>query len=126
MALSRIRVAIAVAVAGGMLWIEHSHRISIALPSAVESIDPAAAVCPENDSVPFSAACMAIIASAGSDVRAATGEAASGPSVPADVSVRVGMSGPACPPNNENRPYSAKCLRFLSGWFWQASPQSAR
>jgi len=30
-----------------------------------------------------------------------------------------GAAGPACPSNNENAPYSADCLRFMSGWFWQ-------
>ena len=31
------------------------------------------------------------------------------------------LPGPACPANNENVPYSADCIRFMSGWFWQAN-----
>jgi hypothetical protein len=27
--------------------------------------------------------------------------------------------GQACPPNNENVPYSATCIKFMSGWFWR-------
>ena len=29
---------------------------------------------------------------------------------------------PACPPSNENGPYSARCIKFLSGWYWQPNP----
>ena len=120
MAISKLDLVVLAAVGGGMLWIEHGHRINIAPPTAAEVADPAAAVCPDSDSVPFSADCIALIGG-GRDigVRSSENAAASTPAAP------VGLTAPACPSNNENRPYSAQCLRYLSGWFWQADPTKA-
>jgi hypothetical protein len=58
MAFSKLDLAIVAVVAGGLLWIEHDHRIVIGSP---EAAPPTASVCPDSDSVPFSAACIAFI-----------------------------------------------------------------
>ncbi len=39
-----------------------------------------------------------------------------------DTDRRAELSAPACPPSNESAPYTASCLRFISGWFWRAGP----
>jgi hypothetical protein len=121
MVLSKFDVAIVVVVAAGMLWIEHGQRISIATPTAAET--SAASACPDNDSVPFSADCIAFIdggvsPAARTRVSAMTNRSAASPHVSRYAESRA----PACPPSNENGPYSARCIKFLSGWFWQPNP----
>jgi hypothetical protein len=119
MVLSKFDVAIVAFVAAGTLWIEHGHRISIAAPMAADM--PAASACPDNDSVPFSADCIAFIdggASAAGRMRVSV--VASAPAASTDR--RVESHGTPCPPNNENSPYSARCIKFLSGWYWQPNP----
>jgi hypothetical protein len=59
--LSKLDFAIVAIIAGAMLWIEHGPRVIITTPAAAQAGSPAAAVCPENDSVPFSADCLAFI-----------------------------------------------------------------
>lgn len=53
---------IVVAAVGGALWIEHGHRIVI---EAAPPADPAslarAAACPDNDTMPYSASCIAFL-----------------------------------------------------------------
>jgi hypothetical protein len=36
---------------------------------------------------------------------------------------KIDSSAPPCPASNETAPYSTRCLRFLSGWFWRANSQ---
>jgi hypothetical protein len=104
--------AIIVAVASGILWIEHRHQIVTDAPTTAELDARAAAIaCPDNENVPYGQNCIAfmqgdivsdrIISAGSTQVTAPDGAA------------------PACPPNNENKPYSASCIRFMSGWFWQ-------
>ena len=112
MVLSKFDLAIVVFVAAGMLWIEHGHRVSIATPTATET--PAASACPDNDSVPFSADCIAFIDgsvshAARTRMRVVASATTAAPDAP-------------CPPSNENSPYSARCIKFLSGWYWQPNP----
>jgi hypothetical protein len=112
MVLSKFDLAVVVVVAAGMLWIEHGHRVSIAVPVAAET--PAASACPDSDSVPFSADCIAFIdGGVTPSARTRMSVAASAPSASPDA---------PCPPNNENGPYSARCIKFLSGWYWQPKP----
>jgi hypothetical protein len=118
---SKLDLAIAAGVAAALLWIEHDHRILIGTPS-VEAASQAAAICPENDSVPFSADCIAFIeGTPPPDMRdrpraaARTLPARSGGHAHA-----VSQTSP-CPASNENTPYSADCIAFLSGWYWQAN-----
>jgi hypothetical protein len=118
MALGKFAPAIVAAVAVGMLWIEHGHRIVVATPASADDT-PATAACPDSDSVPFSADCIAFIegGSASSVIRAIS---ATPPSeVTRDRRVQADPASPPCPASNENAPYSARCIKFLSGWYWQ-------
>jgi len=123
MVLSKLDLAIVALVAGGMLWIEHQHRIVVATPAAAEIAPPAASPCPATDDVPFSADCIAFI-DGGSlpDLRARMRQAGRAFAVEIDARGRAALHAPACPPSNENAPYSKDCIRFLSGRDWQADP----
>jgi hypothetical protein len=84
---AKLNLVILVALAGGMLWIEHAHRITIEASAPAEVAGREAASCPENESVPFSADCMTFIqGGAESDVRrpaiAADGASAESPELP--------------------------------------------
>ena len=112
---------IAFAIAGAVLWIEHGHRVDIETPVGAALVASAGAVCPESENVPYSADCIVFMQGDGApdlrgkvNVESAPAALVHAPGIPES-------SGPACPANNENVPYSAKCLRFLSGWFWQAN-----
>jgi len=107
--------------AGAALWIEHGHHINIETPTGAAFATPVAAVCPASENVPYSADCIAFMqGDVASDVRWRVNAAASMPAPPAAYApASAELPGPACPANNENVPYSAKCLRFLSGWFWR-------
>jgi hypothetical protein len=121
MALSKIDAAIVAIVAVGMLWIEHGHRVVIATPAAAEAAQPAASVCPDTDNVPFSADCIKYIDGGVSpDIHTRMKALLSGSTAPAVAHDRADSDAPACPSSNENAPYSAACIRFMSGWFWQA------
>jgi len=116
--LSRVLLASLAAVAAGLLWIEHEHRIVLASPAAAELAPVPQAACPENDSVPFDAACIAYI-EGGAVPNARKRAAAIAPPIDA---ARPEPAA-ACPQSNENAPYSADCIKYLSGWFWQANPR---
>ena len=62
---AKLNLVILVALAGGMLWIEHAHRITIEASAPAEVAGRDAALCPANESVPFSADCMAYIQGTG-------------------------------------------------------------
>ena len=59
MTLSKSDLAIVFAIAVLMLWTEHEHRISIGTPPRAEA--QPRSDCPDKDSVPFSADCIAFI-----------------------------------------------------------------
>ena len=102
-----------------MFWIEHEHRISIGTPAAAEVAPSAVPACPETDDVPLGAECMAFIDGGGaSDMRspARAGGRAVAP-LPGAQQPKLSRA-PACPASNENGPYSANCITFLSGWYW--------
>ena len=121
MALSKLDLAVVAALSVGLLWIEHEHRVIVATPVAAEEAPSAASVCPETDDVPFSADCITFInGGVLRDVSSKLNTRA--PTASPDTQQHAQLRGPACPPSNENAPYSADCLRFLSGWYWQASP----
>jgi hypothetical protein len=116
---SKLSLALtAAAIAGAVFWIEHGHRIDIATPTGTAFAAPAGAVCPENENRPPSAACIVFMQGDGasSQVRWRVN---TGTNAPADAPGSDESFGPACPANNENVPYSANCLKFLSGWFWR-------
>lgn len=117
MALGKFAPAIVAAVAVGLLWIEHDHRIVVATPASADDALPTAA-CPDSDSVPFSADCIAFIeGGAPSNIREIS--AARAHEATQDRRPQIDPVGPACPASNENGPYSARCIKFLSGWYWQ-------
>jgi hypothetical protein len=123
MALSRLDWAVVVVVAAGLLWIEHEHRVTIATPAAAEMAPPAASVCPKSDTAPYSAACLAFIEGArASNFPTPAHAAGSAPAASPAAQRRAEARTPPCPLSNESAPYSAKCLKFLSGWFWQPDP----
>ena len=120
MALGKFAPAIVAAVAVGMLWVEHDHRIVVATPGSADDT-PTTAACPDSDSVPFSADCIAFIeGDASSNIRAIG--AARPPDVTHERHAQTNPVSPACPVSNENAPYSARCIKFLSGWYWQPNP----
>jgi hypothetical protein len=114
-------VVVVAAIAGGLLWIEHGHRVIIETPAGAAFSAPVATVCPDNENVPYSADCIAFMQGgvASSDMRWRTSVVESAPA--ANAPGHTELSGPACPANNENVPYTADCIRFLSGWFWRAN-----
>ncbi len=65
MLITRLNVLLLAAIAGGVLWIEHAHRITIEASAPAEVAGRDAALCPANESVPFSADCMAYIQGGG-------------------------------------------------------------
>ena len=59
MVVGKLNLVILATAVGGVLWIEHANRIKIEPPT--EAVERNVAVCPENESVPFSADCMKFI-----------------------------------------------------------------
>lgn len=118
-------VVVVASIAGGMLWIERGLHIDIETPTGAAFAAPVA-VCPDSENVPYSADCIVFMqGDVGSDVRWRVNAAESRPAT-ANAPGSAEVPGPACPANNENVPYSATCLRFLSGWFWRLNlPESA-
>jgi hypothetical protein len=121
--ISRRSFAVIIAVASfGVLWIEHGHRISIdaPIPAAMASPDPA--VCPNNDSVPYPTGCLAFMAGSGSNrdrvIQPAKTLRGALAFTQQDTELGSASSGGACP-DNDNAPYTARCITFLTGWFWR-------
>ena len=125
MTLSKLELALVAVIAAGLFAVEREHRGVIGTPVATEIAPPADSVCPSTDDVPMSAACMQFIGSGTSpDSQSRPSPTADPPLASPDMDRRPDLSGgPACPPSNEYAPYSARCLRFLSGWFWRANSQ---
>ena len=120
MALSKLDLVLVVVIAAGLLAIEREHRIVIGTPAAAEAKLPAVSVCPGTDDVPIGAACMSFI---GGGTAAHMRSSDALPTPPDQGEQKIDSSAPSCPASNETAPYSARCLRFLSGWFWRANPQ---
>ena len=120
MALSKLDLALVVVIAAGLLAIEREHRIVIGTPAAAEGRPPAASVCPSTDDVPIGAACMSFI---GGGTAAHMRSSGALPTPPDLGEQKIDLSAPPCPASNETAPYSTRCLRFLSGWFWRANSQ---
>jgi hypothetical protein len=126
MVVSKLDVAFVLAVAAGLLWIEHNNRVIIGTPAAAEGAPPAASVCPARDDVPFSMACLkyiegGVLPPLHPPVKPVTITS----SVSLDANGVAKSHGPPCPPSNEDAPYSAACIKFMSGWFWQPYPTAS-
>jgi hypothetical protein len=117
MALSKLELALVAVIAAGLLAIEHEHRIVIGTPAAAEGKQPAVSVCPGTDDVPIGAACMSFIGRSTAHMRLSDAL----PTPPDQGEQKIDSSAPPCPASNETAPYSIRCLRFLSGWFWRAN-----
>jgi hypothetical protein len=126
-------VVVFAAVGGVMLGFEHSHHVFTDVPTYAElSAQAAAAQCPDNDTMPYPASCLTFMESSGASDRRRSVRA------PATTSARVtersatmrrdSVPSDACPAN-DNVPYRANCLAFLSGWYWHPdaveTPRSA-
>jgi hypothetical protein len=124
MVLSKLDLALVAVIAAGLFRVEHAHRIVIATPAAAEVMPPAASVCPDTDDVPFSADCIRFIdGGILPDIHAR--KSATAGVLSSKAHGRADLHAPACPASNENAPYSADCLKFLSGWYWQANPSES-
>ena len=116
---SKLDLAVIVAlVAGCALWVENGHRVIIDAPTEDElAAVAAAAACPDNDTVPYSARCLEFLkgASVSGTSWQANEPAATVPTdAPRHTEVASLVPGAACP-HNDNVPYSAGCLAFLKG-----------
>jgi hypothetical protein len=61
---SKLDLAVIVAAAGVLLWIEHGHRTIIEPPTQAEPASSASAAgCADTDNVPYSASCLAFLGS---------------------------------------------------------------
>jgi hypothetical protein len=87
--------------AGGALWVEQGHRVVIDAPTPGQAERPAAAVCPDNDTVPYDARCLDYLS-----VTTQNGHQR--------VAALQSPSAPACP-DNDRVPYSPNCIAFLKG-----------
>src|SRR5262245_10402500 len=89
--------ALLVAIAGGFIWIEQSHRVVIDAPAAATLAT--AAGCPDNDTMPYGDRCLAVLNLTGR------------PRLPAVVSPAAASP---CP-DTDQVPYPAGCVAFLKG-----------
>jgi len=91
---------ILIAIAAGMFWIEQGHRVIIDAPVA-EAAPVAAAACPDNDNVPYSAACLEYLNVS--------------PDMGPRPQVVASVAAPAPCPDSDRVPYSPSCIAFLKG-----------
>lgn len=110
MALSKLDLAVALAVAAGLIWIEHGHRIMVGTLASVTAAAPPS-ICPTTDDVPTSIACLK---SMEEGVLPAFRPRIGTPLVSVDADGRADVHVPACDRTGTNAPYSARCLRLLS------------
>jgi hypothetical protein len=97
-------VVVLAAIAGGTFWIERDHRVVIDAPTAADIASSAAAVCPDNDTVPYNASCLDYLKVAAAAPRLqVTSQAVASPATPA-----------ACP-DNDKQPSRQSCLEYLKG-----------
>jgi hypothetical protein len=91
---------VVIALASGVLWIEHGHRVVIDAPAADTAVSVVAA-CSDTDAVPYSTACLEYI-KLSSDT---------GPRLP----VVASLAAPAPCPDTDRVPYSPSCIAFMKG-----------
>jgi hypothetical protein len=91
---------IVIAIAGGLLWIEHVHRVVIDAPAADTAVSVAAA-CSNTDAVPYATACLEYINLS--------------PDTEPRLPVVASLATPAPCPDTDRVPYSASCIAFMKG-----------
>ena len=118
----RLELAVIVAsIAGALLWIEHGSRIDIETPAGAAFAAPVVRVCPDNENVPYSSDCIVFMRSdLAPTTRWQENAAKTMLAESAHAPESTAPPEPECPAN-DNVPYSARCVAFLSGWFWQAN-----
>jgi hypothetical protein len=117
---SKIDLAVVAAlVVGGALWIERGHRITVDAPTASElATTRAVKSCSDNDRVPYSENCLAYL-KGDSDTTTGWQVATIRVAVlPRPEPIHTELGRAACP-GNDNMPYPADCLRYLSGPLWR-------
>jgi hypothetical protein len=122
---SKLDLAAIVAAACGMLSIEHGNHIVTEELSRTERSALAAADCPDNDSMPYPASCLMFLeGTLASDAhhRGAAGKGAL--AQPAAAKQDEWILADAECPAKDTVPYSASCIAFLTGWFWQPNDTS--
>jgi len=111
--------AILAAVACGVLVIEHGHQIFTDAP--MDRSELAAAACPDNDNMPYPAGCLSFLqgepASPVPRGRTAERTPATASVAPKQIAQSI-APGAECPAL-DSVPYSASCIAFMTGWFWQ-------
>jgi hypothetical protein len=113
---------IAVSIAIAAIWVERGHRLDMTMPIDEFASSIGRTDCPDSDRVPYTASCLEFIEGAADNLRSLTHSTAAlvsrDPSKPAG----IGLLTPAAAcPDNDNRPYTPRCIQFLSGWFWKAN-----
>jgi len=106
MALSKLDLALVAVAAAGLIWIEHNNRVVIGSPAALEAAQPAAAVCPQTDDIPFSPECIKFIGGGVSPVIGLRPPTAS-----AIFLARAEIRTPTCPPRDQSAPDGDSCFR---------------
>jgi hypothetical protein len=89
MVVSKLNLVIIASIAGAALWIEHGNHINIQPAAPATSEGQPMGACPQNESVPFSAECMAFIqggldAGTRPQLNAADSALADSPELPSD------------------------------------------
>jgi len=113
--------AILVAVACGVIVIEHGHQIFTDAPGRMDRSDLAAAGCPDNDNMPYPASCLSFLQGAPAPQvrRGLTAERTPATRSVAPKQVAESIAPGAECPARDSVPYSASCIAFMTGWFWQ-------
>ena len=118
--------AIAVVIAGAVLWFEYGHRVVIEPPTSTElARREAAAACPANDSMPYGTDCLAYLKGATDtgrrrQISAADSKPAALSYAPSQTALTSLATATPCS-DSDNVPYTASCVKFLSGWLWRAN-----
>jgi len=118
---SKLDVAVVVAALGfGMIRAERANDTTIDAPTPAEiALRDAAAACPNNDSMPYTARCLTFVGSKHAPDWAERISLAQS-RIAASTSAEAAASGSDCP-DNDNKPYPPACIQFLSGWFWRVN-----
>jgi hypothetical protein len=104
---------------GATFWMEHAHRVDIAVP-ADASMAAVGTGCSDRDNVPYGATCLAFLGV--HDHIGAAGVLGGLPSTDSrEQNEVIPMGSPAVCPDSDNRPYTASCIQFMSGWFWRVN-----
>jgi hypothetical protein len=120
---SRLDLVVVFAAVGGvMVGLEHGHHVFTDVPTRTQlTAVAAAAQCPDNDIMPYPASCLGFMEPSSASDRQRPARAP--PVTSARVAERSATMGgdlfsPDACPGNDNVPYGANCLAFLSGRYW--------